>query len=60
MENFDYASAIAELETLCTRVEDPSAGLDDIDACLKRAGELTAACRKYLRTARETLDGLQG
>ncbi len=59
MENFDYTAAMAELEELAVRVEDPQTPLDDIDRCLKRASELSAACRKYLRSARETLDRME-
>ncbi|MBQ9548380.1 MAG: exodeoxyribonuclease VII small subunit [Bacteroidales bacterium] len=59
MENFDYTAAMAELEELAVRVEDPQTPLDDIDRCLKRASELSAACRNYLRTTREELERLE-
>ena len=53
MERFDYPSAMAELEQIAAKVEDPATGLDDIAAYIKRSAELTERCRAYLRTARE-------
>lgn len=58
MEEFNYAKAMAELEAIAAKVEDPSTGLDDIDKYIKRSGELIAGCREYLRTAREKVDAL--
>lgn len=58
MEKFDYAKAMAELEDIATRIEDPSTGLDDIDKYIKRSEELISGCRTYLRTAREQIDAL--
>ena len=60
MENkFDYTKAIEELEAIAAKVEDPKTGIDDIDKYIKRSEELVAACREYLRGAREKLDALQ-
>lgn len=56
MEEFDYKGAIAELEAILTKVEDPSTGLDDIDRLIKRSEELVTLCRRYLRTARERME----
>ncbi|MBR5043460.1 MAG: exodeoxyribonuclease VII small subunit [Bacteroidales bacterium] len=56
MEKFNYAKAMAELEEIAARIEDPATGLDDIDKYIKRSEELLDACRKYLRTAREKID----
>lgn len=56
MEEFDYKKAMDELEKLAEKVEDPSTGLDDIDAYVKRSDELIAACRAYLREVREKVD----
>ena len=53
MEKFDYAGAVAELDRIAARAEDPSTGIDDIDSCLKRSKELISACRAYLRSARD-------
>lgn len=58
MEKFEYAKAMAELEEIAARIEDPSTGLDDIDKYISRSEELIAACRAYLRTAREKVDAL--
>lgn len=58
MEKFDYAKAMAELEEIAARIEDPSTGLDDIDKYIKRSEELISGCRAYLRTAREQIDAL--
>ena len=57
-KDFDYGKALARLEEIAKKVEDPETALGDIDAYLKETDELIGACRKYLRTARETLDGL--
>lgn len=55
---FDYNEAIAELEKIAARVEDPATGLDEIDRCIKRSDELIARCREYLRIARQTTETL--
>ena len=57
-EKFDYNEAIAELEKIAARVEDPAVPLDEIDRCIKHSDELIARCREYLRTAREQIDNL--
>ena len=58
MEKFDYSKAMAELEQIAAKVEDPSTGLDDIDRYIKRSEELITGCRAYLRSARETTETL--
>ncbi|MBQ9660034.1 MAG: exodeoxyribonuclease VII small subunit [Bacteroidales bacterium] len=57
-EQFNYNEAVAELEKIAARAEDPAAGLDDIDRCIRRADELIGRCREYLRTARTQIDTL--
>ena len=57
-QEFDYNEAIAELEKIATRVEDPATGLDEIDRCIKRSDELIGRCREYLRTVRTQIDTL--
>ena len=47
---FDYAGAMAELEKIAQKVEDPSTALDDIEKYIQRSDELIAKCREYLRT----------
>ena len=56
MEDFDYQKAIAALEEIAEKVEDPSAGLEDIDRYVKQSEELVAKCRAYLRTVRDKVD----
>lgn len=58
-EKFDYAKAVAELEKITAEVEDPATGIGDIDKYIRRADELIAGCRKYLRTAREKTDSME-
>ena len=55
-DKFDYAKAMAELETLAQRIEDPKTSLDDIGALVNRSKVLLKECREYLRTARETIE----
>lgn len=56
---FDYAKAVEELEAIAVKVEDPETGIDDIDKYMKRSQELIAACRDYLRGAREKLESFE-
>ncbi len=58
-EKFDYAKAVAALEEIAARVEDPSTPLDDIDALVVRSKDLLKACRAYLRSVKEHLDILE-
>ena len=57
-KTFDYNEAVAELERIALRVEDPATGLDEIDRCLRRADELIDGCRNYLRSFRTKTEGL--
>ena len=57
-EVFDYAKAIAELEAIAAKVENPETKLDDIDALVGRSKELLKQCREYLRTVKEKIDSL--
>ena len=56
MEKFDYAKAVADLEEILAKVEDPATGIDDIDKYVQQAEKLTARCRDYLRSVREKVD----
>lgn len=56
MEKFDYAKAIATLEEIALKVEDPSTGVGDIDKYIRQTEELVDKCRAYLRTVREKVD----
>ena len=55
---FDYAKAIAELDQIAAKVENPETKLDDIDALVGRSKELLGQCREYLRTVKEKIDSL--
>ena len=57
-KKFDYNEAVAELEKIAARVEDPATGLDEIDRCIRRSDELIGQCREYRRTVRTTIDKL--
>ena len=56
MEKFDYSKAIATLEEIALKVEDPSTGVGDIDKYIRQTEELVDKCRAYLRTVREKVD----
>ena len=58
MEKFDYAKAIAELEEIAAKVENPETRLDDIDALVVRSKQLLEQCRKYLREVKDRIDSL--
>ena len=58
MEKFDYSKAMAELEEIALKAEDPATSLDDLDKFIKRSGELIDSCREYLRTARTKVETL--
>ena len=55
-KEFDYAKAVAELEEIAAKVEDPKTGIGDIDKYIRRSEELIGACRDYLRGVREILE----
>ena len=57
-QKFDYAKAMAELEEIARKVEDPATGLDDIDVLVARSKVLIKACRDYLRGVKEKIDSL--
>ena len=57
-KKFDYAKAIAELEEIAAKVENPETRLDDIDALVVRSRELLKQCRNYLRTVKDKIDTL--
>ena len=57
-DKFDYAKAIAELDEIAAKVENPETKLDDIDVLVGRSKELLKQCKDYLRTAKEKIDSL--
>jgi exodeoxyribonuclease VII small subunit len=56
MEKFDYGKAMAELDDIAKKVEDPQTSLDDIGTLVKRSKELIEQCRGYLRSVRESIE----
>ena len=58
MEKFDYSKAVAELEAIAAKAEDPATSLDSLDKYIARSEELISGCREYLRTARTKIDNL--
>lgn len=52
---FDYTRAMAELEEIAARVENPDTSLDDIGVLVKKSKDLVSRCRAYLRTVRESV-----
>lgn len=55
---FDYAKAIAELDAIAAKVENPETRLEDIDALIARSKVLLDACRNYLRTVKDKIDSI--
>lgn len=55
-EKFDYAKAMAELEGIAVKVEDPKTSLEDIGALVSRSKTLIEQCRSYLRSVRESIE----
>ncbi len=56
---FDYAAALAELEQIALKVEDPETRLDDIDKLVSRSRELLKGCREYLQGVKDKIDSLE-
>ena len=57
-ERFDYAKAMAELDEIAKKVEDPATSLDEIDTLISRSKELIKSCRAYLMAVKEKIDSL--
>ena len=55
-EKFDYAKAMAELEGIAVKVEDPKTSLEDIGALVSRSKTLIEQCTNYLRSVRESIE----
>lgn len=53
-----YAEAIAELETLLTKLQEVPADIDQLHARVARAEVLVATCRAQLRGVEEALSKL--
>lgn len=59
MKEFDYREAVGELERIAREVENPETGVDRIDESLRRADELIAECRAWLRGLRDRAAGME-
>lgn len=55
-EKFDYTKAVARLEEIALKVEDPDTGIETVDRYIEESNVLIEQCRKYLRTVRDSLD----
>lgn len=55
-KRFDYTKAIAELDEIAAKIENPGTSLDDIGVLVMRSKELIKSCRAYLRSVRESID----
>ena len=55
-EKFDYSKAVARLEEIALKVEDPDTGIETVDRYIEESNVLIEQCRKYLRTVRDSLD----
>ena len=57
-EQKTYEEVFASLEKLVTAIEDPKRDLSAVAADVRKALELIAWCKKYLRGDREKMDEL--
>ena len=55
-EKFDYAKAVATLEEMAAKAQNPATPLEDVGAMVKDSKKLVKECRDYLRSLRETID----
>lgn len=53
-----YEEVFAELEALVVKIEDPERDLSVIGADVKKAMELIAWCRDYIRGSEESIEKL--
>ncbi len=54
-DKFDYAKAMAELEEISAKIENPDTSLDDVGALVEKSKVLVKECREYLRSVRESV-----
>ena len=59
-KQFDYSKAMAELEGIAAKIEDPKTSLDEIGGLVTRSKELIEQCRNYLRSVRESIEEEEG
>ena len=56
MKQFKNDEAMAEMETLLKKIEDPSADITKMSDEIKRVTELTRLCRNYIKGKEEEVD----
>lgn len=57
-ENKKYEEVFAELEAIVKKIEDPERDLSAIGADVKKAMDLIAWCRDYIRGSQEEIEKL--
>lgn len=57
-ENRKYEEVFAELEALVKKIEDPERDLSAIGADVRKAMDLIAWCRDYIRGSQEEIEKL--
>jgi exodeoxyribonuclease VII small subunit len=58
MEGKSYEEGFSELEELVKKIEDPERDLSAIGADVKKATEMIAWCRDYIRGSEEAIEKL--
>lgn len=58
MEGKSYEEVFAELEELVKKIEDPERDLSAIGEDVKKATEMIAWCRDYIRGSEESIEKL--
>ena len=58
-EKFDYSKAIAELEEIAKKVEQPETGLDDFDSMVSGSMAILMLCRDFLKCVKEIIYSLE-
>ncbi len=53
MEKVSYNEAVAQLEEIVKKIEDPNVNLNDVEGLVKRATELVAYCKDELKGYQE-------
>ncbi len=59
-ENMTYSEAIAEVEALIKRMEQPDNNLENLTSQVKRASELLTFCKAQLLLTKNEVENLTG
>ncbi len=57
-EKMRYDEAVAELENIVKKIEDPNVNIDNVEELIKRAMELVAYCKRELAGYEESFSAL--